>query len=128
MQFSALWKQCWRKYQPSKTAKLLGGKKLMSHTFFVKFQVFKRNFSETIWYIGLKFSEISVMLFQFSETVLFISFIIWWWAYVNEAKKVNKDLPIPPNSFRNKRLADNKLSSKLTFQSLLVLIHIMVWQ
>ena len=71
VQFSALCKQCWRKYQPSKTAKLLGGKKLMSHTFFVKFQVFKRNFSETIWYIGLRFSEISVMLFQFSEILFY---------------------------------------------------------
>ena len=67
VQVSALCKQYGRKYQPSKTAKLLGGKKLMSHTFFVRFQVFKRNFSKTIWYIRLKFSEISVILFQFSE-------------------------------------------------------------
>ena len=30
---------------------------------------FKENFSETIWYIGLKFSEITeiAMLFQYSE-------------------------------------------------------------
>ena len=60
-EISAIWK----------TAKLPGGNKLMSHTFFVKFQVFKRNFSETIWYIGLKFSEISVMLFQFSEILFY---------------------------------------------------------
>ena len=44
MQFSALCKQYRRKYQPSKTTKLLGGKKLVSHTFFVKFRVFKREF------------------------------------------------------------------------------------
>ena len=37
MQFSALCKQYWRKYQLSKTAKLLCGKK-------VKFQVFRREF------------------------------------------------------------------------------------
>ena len=45
----------------------------MSHTFFVKFQVFKRNFSETIWYIGLKFSEISVALSTLRDIILLAS-------------------------------------------------------
>ena len=33
------------------------------------FGFFKENFSETFWYIGLKFSEITeiVMVFQYSE-------------------------------------------------------------
>ena len=41
----------------------------MNHTFSVKFRVFEENFSETIWYIGLNFSEITdtVMPFQHSE-------------------------------------------------------------
>ena len=48
-------------------------KKLMSHTFFVKCLVLKENFSETIQYIGLKFSEITeiVMLFQYSEVLFY---------------------------------------------------------
>ena len=50
----------------------MGAKKLMNHTFFVKFPVFKslkEIFSETIRYTGLKFSEITeiVMLFQYSK-------------------------------------------------------------
>ena len=51
-------------------------KKLMSHTVFVKTEFFKNNFSETVRYIGLKFSEITeiVMLFRCSE-VYFIGFI-----------------------------------------------------
>ena len=49
-------------------------KKLMSHTFTVKGRVCRREFSETIWCIGLKFSEITdtVMPFQYSE---FLSFL-----------------------------------------------------
>ena len=49
-------------------------KKLMTHTFSVKFRGFRREFSETIWCIGLKFSEITdtVMPFQYSE---FLSFL-----------------------------------------------------
>ena len=37
-------KKYWRKYQPSKTAKLLCGKKVMRHAFSVKFRVFRRAF------------------------------------------------------------------------------------
>ena len=35
--------------------------------------VFQKNFSETIWYIGLKFLEMTeiVMLFQYSEISLY---------------------------------------------------------
>ena len=48
-------------------------KKLMSHTFTVKFRVFRGEFSETIWCIGLKFSEITdtVMPFQYSEFLFY---------------------------------------------------------
>ena len=48
----------------------------MYHTFFVKIEFFQNNFSETVRYIGLKFSEVTeiVMLFQYSE-VYFIGFI-----------------------------------------------------
>ena len=45
VQFSALCEQYWTKYQPSKTAKLLCGKKVnLNHTFSVKFQVIRREF------------------------------------------------------------------------------------
>ena len=58
------------KYQPSKTAKLLGGIKVNGHTLSVKFRVLEENFSETIRCFGFKFSEITetVMLFQYSES------------------------------------------------------------
>ena len=50
-------------------------KKLMSHTFSVKFRVLEENFSETILCIGLKFSEITetVMPFQYSVFILLAS-------------------------------------------------------
>ena len=42
MQLVAPRKQCWRTYQPSKTARLLGDKNINEpYTFFVKFRVFK---------------------------------------------------------------------------------------
>ena len=42
MHFVALRKQCWRTYQPSKTAKLLGDKNINEpYTFFGKFRVIK---------------------------------------------------------------------------------------
>ena len=49
----------------AKTAKLLGGKTLMSSYILCKFW----GFSETMEYIGLKFSEITeiVILFQYSR-------------------------------------------------------------
>ena len=52
---------------PSKVAEV---KTLMSYTFSVQnLRFFKENFSETIWYIGLKFSEINeiFVLLQYSE-------------------------------------------------------------
>ena len=59
MQFSALYKQYWREYQPSKTAKLLGGKKV--------------NEPYILYCIGRKFSEITetVMPFQYSEFLFY---------------------------------------------------------
>ena len=61
------------KYQPSKTAKLLGGE------------------NETIRYMGLRFSQITeiVILFRYSES-LFYSSIREERAYANKAQNVNK--------------------------------------
>ena len=71
MQFSAFCKRYWRKYQPSKTAKLLSGKNVNKpYILCIKNVVFfKGNFSENIRYVGLKCSEITeiVILFQYSE-------------------------------------------------------------
>ena len=66
-------KQYERKYHPSKTAKLVGGKKVNEPYILDKCLVLKENFSETIQYIGLKFSEITeiVMLFQYSEVLFY---------------------------------------------------------
>ena len=65
VQVLALSKQYWRKYLLSKTAKLLGGKKVNEPYIFLNL---KENFSETIWYIEFNFSEITeiVMVFQYS--------------------------------------------------------------
>ena len=48
-------------------------KKLVSHTFSVKFRVLGENLSETIRCIGLKFLEITetVMPFQYSEFLFY---------------------------------------------------------
>ena len=56
-----------KKQQQLKTAKLSAG--WQNVTFFASFKVFQREFTETIWYMWLKFSEITeiVMLFQYSE-------------------------------------------------------------
>ena len=45
----------------------------MSHTFFVNLEHLKENFSRTIRYIRLKFSEIAeiVMLFQYSDILVY---------------------------------------------------------
>ena len=71
MQFSAFRKRYGRKYQPSKTAKLLSGKNFNKpYILCIKNVGFlKENFSENIRYVGLTFSEITkiVMLFRYSE-------------------------------------------------------------
>ena len=89
MQFSALCKQymqaVWKK--PSKTANLLGGKKINEplDTFLEK------GLTETIRYTRLKFSEITelVMLLPYSEVLLISSNNDKH--TVNEAQNVNKD-------------------------------------
>ena len=60
----------WKEISP-KLRNCWVAKKLMSHTFFVKCLVLKEYFSETIQYIGLKFSEITEMLFQYSEVLFY---------------------------------------------------------
>ena len=80
-QFIFLLRDCendlyWRKYQRSKTAKLLGGKKVNESRAHIIFEFLKENFSETIPHIELKFSLITVMWtvivmpFQYSEILL----------------------------------------------------------
>ena len=70
---AAIWKQYGRTYQPSKTAKLLCGKKVIEPYIFLKFRVFSREFLRTIRCSGLKFSEITetVILFQYSEFLFY---------------------------------------------------------
>ena len=64
-----------RKYQSSKTVKMLWGKEV-SEPYILCIKIFKfleENFSETIRCIGLKFSEITeiVMPFQYSEFLFY---------------------------------------------------------
>ena len=73
VQFSALCKQCCRKYQPSKISKLLGSKKVNKPYILCKISTFFGTIRYIQLYIGLKFSEITeiVMLFQYSEVLFY---------------------------------------------------------
>ena len=83
LQVSALCNQSQRKYQQLKTAKLLGSKTWTSSWEFLR--------NETIWYNGLKFSEITdVMLSQYSA----ISFYL-----LNQNDKPMLTRPIYPLHF-----------------------------
>ena len=81
--------------QPSKTARLLRRKKLMSHTCFVKFGVFKREFLRNhLVYQAQIFSD----NWNCYALSIFEGFILLAPSkndehYVNEAKNVNKDSP-----------------------------------
>ena len=79
MQFSALYKQYWREYQGKisvsalKNCEIAGWQKSWAIYILCKFEFLEKNFSETIWCIGLKFSEIieTVMPFQYSEFLFY---------------------------------------------------------
>ena len=91
MQFSALCKQYWRKYQTSKTAKLLGGKKV-NEPYIKK----KRISPKPLMYWAQIFRENwnCYALSIFRVFILLASSDSDKHIYVNEAKSVNKDSPI----------------------------------